>query len=339
MFKGREKWVIYTSIIIALVVLSVLIVRQLQYAYNLRMMYLRGETAGFPVPDYQHIMLMNETFSKTFFLIFFCFWVILFGALILFTQADKVHQQHGVEKTRVLWRAISPGLVMVVAGTLILAFAIYQHRDLKFSMPLSMQDLRIPDAKMTWQPLQKDTATIALISPDEDTIVVTKAATAQAANAVQVKPPAPQPKKAEAVRRPSRQRTLRRHREVAAAPVQQQQTDRTTHTAQPVQQLSPAPATFERENTPVTPEELRWADQLADKVVIFGHTPSGPENSRYLAIYNRMLEDKDSSFALTDKHWAFGFAQKLQRGYQPLKSEMTRFEEIAYENAKRTVAR
>lgn len=308
MFKGKEKWVVYTGILLGLVVLSVLIIRQLQYAYNLRMMYLQGDTGGRPVPDHQEIMLMNETFSKGFFLIFFCFWMILFGALILFTQVEKVQKQQKVENTHLFWRAVAPGITMILAGTLILAFALSRTQDTR----LAYQKLIDPAR----QSLHTAASEEQIPLPDSST---KKAKSQKTARAPQ------EPEHAGAAIQPPRR--------AAAVPA-----DTTANALPSARPLAGTPATSGlRKDGPVPEEVKQWADQLADRVIVFGYTPTAKEAGEYTAVYDRMKQDNDPAIS-RDLHWALQFVIKLQQGYDPTREEMKRYEKIAYEEAMKTVS-
>lgn len=140
MFNGKEKWLVYLCLMLALAINAILIIKQLQYTYNLRMMYLTGERTNLPVPTHQQVMLINEAFSKTFFLIFFCFWMILFGTLIFFTQSERVYRSERADEVKLLWKATAPGIAMIAVGAIILAYSISRYSNTRLQLASNDQD-------------------------------------------------------------------------------------------------------------------------------------------------------------------------------------------------------
>lgn len=333
MFKGKEKWFIYSSIVLAMLVLSVLIVKQLQFAYNLRVQYFQGEGPGISFADHQEIMWLSDSFSKTFFLIFFCFWMILFGALILFTQAERVYKEHAVAETKIFWKAVAPGVLLIISGTLVMAFSLFQYKS-----------ARTAYAKLTTaDSTQKKSADIVDISHQPSALI---------------DPEAPQ----EVVKEKSAKEplvTVAQTEDSAPRTITTLPADKKEHSLvqQPTVKLQPKPVASEVpeseegastvqtvkskavSTSKISEEDIQWAEYFADQVVMYGHEPAPTEVKRFKQIYEQLKVSAQHHVAPQDMLWAVHFMLKLKGGYNPNPAEMSKYEEVVFARAARTSAK
>ncbi|MFN8576175.1 MAG: hypothetical protein U0354_04910 [Candidatus Sericytochromatia bacterium] len=87
--------------------------------------------------------------------------------------------------------------------------------------------------------------------------------------------------------------------------------------------------------TPVTPEELNWAKNLAGKIQQYGYKPSENERQRYANIYQRQqLNTQQTTLepSAQEMQWAKQFAQKVQQGYKPTQQEISTYQNIFSRN-------
>ena len=90
--------------------------------------------------------------------------------------------------------------------------------------------------------------------------------------------------------------------------------------------------------TPVTPQEMDWAKQLASKIQQFGYKPSEPERQRYENIYQRVAQNpaqqtpKISAPSAQEMNWAKQLAGKIQQGYKPSPQEVASYQDIFNRN-------
>ncbi|RYX98746.1 hypothetical protein EON78_04750 [bacterium] len=97
----------------------------------------------------------------------------------------------------------------------------------------------------------------------------------------------------------------------------------------------------------VTKAELDWADALQTKSAQ-GYTPTAQEMATYTDIYNRSQSATQQPSASTaqntgsvnidlshgdpDLQWALSLLDKVQQGYQPNQSEITKYEQVIAKN-------
>lgn len=84
----------------------------------------------------------------------------------------------------------------------------------------------------------------------------------------------------------------------------------------------------QKQQTPPSPEELKWAQDLADEITKKGHKATPEEVTRYTEIYNRhqATSNLDLGRPLTseDVQWHQELSAKMEQGYQPTAAELDR---------------
>ncbi len=84
----------------------------------------------------------------------------------------------------------------------------------------------------------------------------------------------------------------------------------------------------QKQQTPPSPEDLKWAQDLADEITKKGHKATPEEVTRYTEIYNRhqATSNLDLGRPLTseDVQWHQELTEKMKKGYQPSAAELDR---------------
>ena len=140
MSKNAARAAAYLLLCIPLIVVAVLIIRQIEFAFNLRKAYI--DSSLIPYSDVQQVIAANEITTRSFFLIFICFLMILFGLLIILRGTENALQITKEVKARYSLKATYPGMIMAVAGCLFLAYAVYKSSQLQFQTTAQLVKLK-----------------------------------------------------------------------------------------------------------------------------------------------------------------------------------------------------
>lgn len=291
MFKKKEKWIIYAAIFLGLLVSGFLILRQIQYSYHLKMMNL--EAGGNLSQTYQNLMVLNEGMTKNFFLIFFCFWLILFGTIIYFTHSERFYDSDFMHDRRFLLKSILPGISMIVIGAVLLAFSLWQFSGIKQAVLAQNADNNIEHGRDK------------LMLPT-DTMVIAKPYIPNLAKKKRLAIPTASIAKKEAITP---------KQESAAQPAATVKTSSNDDGA--------------NNNTAKIPaEEKQWANAVATNTIKYGYYPTRADNKRLKQTISDAPKD-DNGEPKADNLWSLSLMQKMQTGYQPTDAEMRRYEHIA----------
>ncbi|MGE3728473.1 MAG: hypothetical protein AB7I41_23185 [Candidatus Sericytochromatia bacterium] len=84
----------------------------------------------------------------------------------------------------------------------------------------------------------------------------------------------------------------------------------------------------QKKQVPPTPEELKWAQDLADEITQKGHKATPEEVERYTEIFQRHQAasnpDSTQSLSSDDLKWHMQLTAKMEQGYQPTAAELDR---------------
>ncbi len=84
----------------------------------------------------------------------------------------------------------------------------------------------------------------------------------------------------------------------------------------------------QKQQTPPSPEELKWAQDLANEITQKSHKASPEEVKRYTEIYQRHQETTESNspnnLSSEDVKWHMQLTAKMEQGYQPTAAELDR---------------
>ncbi|HTM66881.1 MAG TPA: hypothetical protein VL093_11205 [Flavipsychrobacter sp.] len=138
MFKGIARFIVYSLLCVPLIIVAVLILKQVQYAFNLRDSLLSpaNQASYFNV---QQAMAANELSTRTFFLIFICFLMILCGLFLLLRGTDNAFHFSKDVKVRYSLKTAYPGAVIAIAGSTLLAYSIYQSQRQQVNITQQLQ--------------------------------------------------------------------------------------------------------------------------------------------------------------------------------------------------------
>jgi len=138
MSKGIARFIVYSLLCVPLIIVAVLILRQVQYAFNLRdsLLSTANQASYFNV---QQAMAANELSTRTFFLIFVCFLMILCGLFLLLRGTDNAFHFSKEVKVRYSLRTAYPGAVIAIAGSTLLAYSIYQSQRQQVNITQQLQ--------------------------------------------------------------------------------------------------------------------------------------------------------------------------------------------------------
>jgi hypothetical protein len=168
MFKGLARFIVYSLLCIPLIIVAVLILRQVQYAFNLRTSFLKTENHGSYL-NAQQAMAANELSTKTFFLIFVCFLMILCGLFLILRGTDNAFYFSKETRVRYSLKTAYPGVIMAIAGSTLLAYSIYQSQQQQVNIT---QQLQLLLARQSIAPVENG---VVVYQKDLDTSVAREA--------------------------------------------------------------------------------------------------------------------------------------------------------------------
>lgn len=291
MFRKKEKWLIYAIIFMGLLVSGFLILRQIQFSYHLKMANLNA--GGTLAQPYQNLMLYNESMTKNFFLVFFCFWIILFGTIIYFTHSERFYDSDFIHDRRFLLKSILPGISMILVGVFILAFSLWKFADLKRNII----------AKNKSQNFINDS--IGTLAQPTDTILIA---------APFIKSSAKKSKHVVSFDKNKATHTQKQDAEPNPEPVQKQNT-----------------LANNKPQTETPPAEKLWANNVATNSIKYGYYPTRADNKRLQETIANADKDEHGE-PKNDNLWSLSLMQKMQNGYNPSDAEMRRYEKVAENN-------
>ena len=171
---GLARIIVYILLIVPLLVISLLVTRQVQFAFDLRKEAISVKGPANAALDLQQVMANSELSTRSFFLIFICFLMILFGLLIIFRGTEYAFSHSKEPRVKYSLRIAYPGLIMAIIGCLVLAYSVYKTsevqrastRQLLGVQPESGQPMKAADL-IIYQP-GTDTGSVTAI---EETVV------------------------------------------------------------------------------------------------------------------------------------------------------------------------
>jgi hypothetical protein len=284
MFKGIERWILYICFTIPIVIFTVLILIQRQYSWHYDQ--LLSTTGAHP----EQILVMNELFLKTFFLVFFCFLLILFGSMVVLKEIHRIFSEPAENRVPSSIMATTPGFVMLGVGCFLLFFSIFRPPGLPFLPNLYYKGPQ-GSQELVQQPADTPAAVPSVASQAPPGL---KQEANPSVVATKIKAPEHMPSSAT----PS------------GSVLEQTREDQ-----------DELPKQYDQ---PVSTEERNWAAQLEANAIKYGYYPTKADNDRY----NKIYSGSGPSSSNTSNHWAFTLLQKMQDGYQPTPEEMSRYENI-----------
>lgn len=297
MQKGIARVVLYLLLIVPLVVVSTLIIKQIQFALDLRRDMIEGTRFKMSFADMQQIMASNELATRSFFLSFFCFLMILCGLLIILKATENAFVNSKEAKVKYSLRTAYPGVVIAVFGCVFLAFSIYSSSESHFLTTRELVTVQTTDS--IGRHSQNVTTDDIVYQAIADT---TRDLAAERLSAIS------EPLKEEGV-----ETTLTEK----SKPARSQQS--LVEEAEPPMQVITMP----------TDADISWANNLALRSVVFNYYPTASDKARYTSIrrYLEYSQEPDTGWD-RDLHWAFGLLQRTQKGYSPSDGELKRFESV-----------
>ena len=301
MSKGVARVAIYLLLTIPLIVIGILISKQIQYAYELRKDFVEGNKLQFSASDTQQIMAASELSTRSFFLIFICFLMILCGLLITLRGTESAFSISKETKVRYSLRTAYPGVAMAIFGCLLLAYSIYKSAQLQ--QITTHQVLNMAALKQKAKIKQIDSVQsndIVVFEPGIDTA----GALIADDDVAPIDPPFVE--------------TVKTEKEVKHEPGK--------HRVQPVA-VQEAPVKLPGFNeAAVSEDDVRWANQLASRSIAYGYSPSKSDNRRYNSIMRGIDKGGNNSRMNGELRWAFDLLKRTQSGYQPSSQELQRYE-------------
>lgn len=153
MFKGVARITLYVLICVPLFVFAFLITRQIQSSFRLRDSLTQSSSGRLPLADLQDLMAANELFTRSFFAIFFCFLMILCGLLITLKGTGNALRIARDHRVRYSLKTAYPGVVMSIAGCLLLTLSLYKSAQTNFETNKQLVALNQPDPIRSSQPV------------------------------------------------------------------------------------------------------------------------------------------------------------------------------------------
>jgi len=290
MFKGIARAAVYLLLIVPLVVVTVLTTKHIQFAYDLRQRFVEAGNVQKGTPDMQQIMAANELSTRSFFLVFICFVMILCGLLITLKSTENAFAASEESKVKYSLRTAYPGIIMAIFGCLLLAYSVYQSSELQLS---STRQLML---------LQRGGRSADTLYTKENNASILQTVRQHVADTLQ-----PSVKPADIQTDVYKNEVLWNDRAVVQ---------------------DPAFNTGQGKTNAVTPEDMRWATRLARQAIRDGLYPKAADNRRYNDIIRRLQTEQRSVSLDPELQWAFGLLRKAHGGYQPTAGEWQRYERI-----------
>jgi hypothetical protein len=307
MFKGVARFAVYLIVFIPLIVIAVLITKQIQYAFDLRKAVVSGSGAKLPYADLEQIMATNELSTRSFFLIFICFLMILCGLLIILRGTESAFVTSKETKVKYSIRTVYPGLFIAIAGCLLLAYSIYKSSQLQFDTTAQLIEVK---TKANQQYAYNSDAIASVYQEDLDT-TTTIEAIRQATLAKTYPVSLPKPLQAPKIITPATP--------VVFKPIEVKEDDEP------------------EENTiDVSADDIAWANELALRSVAFGYFPTKDEIQQYTDI-SRNAGNNGTGLRLNeDLRWAYSLLLKTKKGYEPTPFELERYESVIGNSVQKT---
>lgn len=295
MQKGIARVVLYLLLVVPLLVVSILIVKQIQFAFDLRRDMAEGTRLKMSFSGMQQIMAANELATRSFFLSFFCFLMILCGLLITLKATENAFTTTKETRVKYSLRTAYPGLIMAILGCVLLAFSVYRTSEIQFITTRELVKVQVADS-LNFQQATVNTDDIVYQAPSDTATDTVHASVATAAPLVEQTPSVPaheEPKKA--MPQKTAKETIPNLKKVV----------------------------------PPTDADILWANNLALRTVAFGYYPTVSDKARYTTILCSLVYSQESGSRWDrELHWAFKLLQKTQKGYSPSDGELKRFESI-----------
>jgi|GEM_PF-2090156 len=132
MLRGIERILTYLIMGVVVVFAIVFLVKQVGLTTDLKESLVQAKQAGFAIGDLKKITELHQSSARVFFLSFFSFILLLIGVVIIIRGVEKAYDISEVkEKVRYHLRSTTPGVILVVLGTFLLAFSIYRSSNLE----------------------------------------------------------------------------------------------------------------------------------------------------------------------------------------------------------------
>ncbi len=306
MLRGVEKWITYLVLAAVVILGVVLLSLQIETATDLRqsLSHARGSATS------SYIMGLHHASVKAYVLTFFALCLLVMGIHLLLKNIDRAYEIAEVkEKVRYHLKGTTPGIVLVILGTFILAFSAYRNAHLETLS--SSQLLSLSRQNNTHTQPERHAPSRALTHSDTEGKLNTSTPVFDEADKHQTttKPFVPKTTPAPHV------------------PQQAKRMEKKKTNARRAASLTQAP---EASGRPVSARELGWAKKFQRQVVIYGYLPTAQEERRYSDIMKR----KPAAFQSDDTGmtWAFRYLQKTKNGYKPAPGELVKYESIVRRN-------
>lgn len=136
MFKDIRRITVYVLVCIPLFVITFLVTRQIQYAFEVKKAITTTRDLDVNVSVLQRLVAINEHSTKTFFLAFICLLMILCGIIIVLKATDDALSFTKERKVRYSLKTVYPGAVMAIAGCLLLTYSVYHSTHVNYTNAL-----------------------------------------------------------------------------------------------------------------------------------------------------------------------------------------------------------
>lgn len=287
MFKGVTRSAVYLILSIPLIVIAVLITKQVQYAFNLHKAFI--DNGKFPADNVQQLMLTNELSTRSFFLIFICFLMILCGILIVLKGTENAFNTSKDSKVIYALKTAYPGLIMAIVGCLLLAYSIYKSSELQFNTTNQLIQLK---NLVTQNNIPTQTNNIL---PEKD-----------------LKEDTP---------------ILDRVNKIPQYGIDASKSGK-NNIIKTVAAKTTLPEKVQDDDEPLTNDDIKWANQLAIESIAYGYTPNKYDNNKYALIVKKLHTDITGKKINANLEWAYNLLQKTQKGYQPSAEELDKYEVV-----------
>jgi hypothetical protein len=348
MLRGTEKWVTYIVLAIVFIFGVIFLLQQIHTTVDLKDALSSAKQTGATSGDLKSITNLHNASAKIFFLSFFAFCLLLIGIITIMRAVERAYDIAEVkEKVRIHLKSATPGIVMVVISSFLLAFCSFRVAHIESEYTARLMDYNNEKiALQNWMkpettiPLQADT--VAIIQPPKKetsnkTSKSRKTAASSTSKPAVNKSSAKAEKKNDAVAH--RENSSNTKQAIATntsskkeMPASQKASQKEHKSAMAAANNHPAPPL-----TRVTPEDIQWANQFQRNVTIYGYVPSDVESSRYRQV-RKYYEQNDGGLMNDDLNWAYSFLEKTKKGYQPKAGELQRYESIIEQNIKSSAA-
>lgn len=127
MLRGIEKWVTYFVLFIVFIFGIVFLAKQIGLTADLKESLVQATQAGVNSGDLARITHLHNSSSKVFFLGFFALCLLLIGIIMVIRGIERAYDISEVkEKVRYHLKSTTPGIVMIVLASFLLAFCSYR---------------------------------------------------------------------------------------------------------------------------------------------------------------------------------------------------------------------